>query len=243
MLFGNIAILYHKIHTMSSLVFQPIFSGRRFELWTENPGNERVSSHCSCSMDLNGFAGRVKSRNWWFIIAAGPVLSSSSSVTLYNPPSHWLGCVNFSAMQLFATKGSYLHGGGVKETIEDGLKRRHPRCHRGGAGDVATPSIKCRNWQTILSNLLLKCKFDELLLLPIYYNKQKSHYKLQSVQQSNTRCHCLSRITLSCCSLDHNYYYSYPRPRVTIEFGGLLRSFNSEGSFGIAPMWATTSSR
>lgn len=53
---------------------------------------------------------------------------------------------------------------------------------------------ECRNWQTILSNLLLKCKFDELLLLPKYYNKQKLHYKWHEWFNKVTESYCLQKI-------------------------------------------------
>lgn len=80
---------------------------------------------------------------------------------------------------------------------------------------------ECRNWQTILSNLLLKCKFDELLLLPKYYNKQKLHYKWHKVFNKVIVSYCLQ--CLLCAKLlhsdiiqfkdvDHHHNYCYPSP-------------------------------
>lgn len=62
----------------------------------------------------------------------------------------------------------------------------------------STTIFKCRNWQTILSNLLLKCKFDELLLLPKYYNKQKLHYKWHEWFNKVTESYCLQDEEILC---------------------------------------------
>lgn len=144
---------------------------------------------------LNGFIvwGRVKSRNWWFItvqrVFRGKLIPLPRHLLLLDDG------VNFSAN--CDGKGAGLPIVFVVTTSSSlprwlSLKDRlYPRRTVGMSASIYYPlnhfcswrvhfiaaTTGCRNWQTILSNLLLKCKFDELLLLPKYFNKQKLHYK------------------------------------------------------------------